>query len=66
MDTACDTGRLARQLAAQGHHVRGFDNSAEMLVVARRNVSGAEFATVGMDQLPIEEGKVDLSPTRWH
>ena len=60
VDTACGTGRLARRMAARGHHVLGFDTSAEMLGQARRNVPGVEFAVGGMEDLPLDDGSVDL------
>jgi ubiquinone/menaquinone biosynthesis C-methylase UbiE len=60
VDTACGTGRVARRLAARGHHVLGFDNSAAMLELARRNVPAVEFAVAAVDQLPLGDGSVDL------
>jgi ubiquinone/menaquinone biosynthesis C-methylase UbiE len=44
-DLGCGTGSLSVLLAAEGHHVRGLDQSAAMLEVATRKAEGlpAEF-----------------------
>ena len=60
VDTACGTGRLTSRIAARGHRVLGFDSSAEMLMRARRNVPGVEFAVADMIDLPVDDGSVDL------
>jgi ubiquinone/menaquinone biosynthesis C-methylase UbiE len=60
VDTACGTGRLARRLAARGHHVLGVDRSAEMLQQARRNVPGVEFVLADTHKLPLADASVDL------
>jgi SAM-dependent methyltransferase len=43
LDVCCGTGYLAGLLASHGHHVAGFDASAEMIRYARENVPAAEF-----------------------
>jgi ubiquinone/menaquinone biosynthesis C-methylase UbiE len=60
VDTACGTGRLARRLAARGHHVLGVDGSVEMLQQARRNVPDVEFVVGDMGRLPLPDASVDL------
>jgi ubiquinone/menaquinone biosynthesis C-methylase UbiE len=44
-DLGCGTGSLSVLLAAEGHHVRGLDQSAAMLAIATRKAEGlpAEF-----------------------
>lgn len=43
VDLCCGTGQLAARLAGRGLEVTGIDESSEMLRIARRNASAAEF-----------------------
>jgi ubiquinone/menaquinone biosynthesis C-methylase UbiE len=59
LDAACGSGRHARRLLDRGHEVVGIDATAEMLELARRNVSGARFDQGDISDLPFEGGEFD-------
>lgn len=60
LDAACGTGRFAGYLAERGHQVIGVDSSPDMLDVARRRVSTAEFLLGELNELPIADRSVDV------
>jgi len=57
-DIGCGTGRLEPYLAARGLRPRGFDLSAEMIRVARRDHSGFDFAVADLRELPIGDASL--------
>ncbi|CAN5862637.1 hypothetical protein BH24ACT3_BH24ACT3_04710 [soil metagenome] len=60
LDAACGTGRHAARLSALGHEVIGVDATPAMLDVARTNVPAADFRLGRLEELPVEDGSVDL------
>jgi ubiquinone/menaquinone biosynthesis C-methylase UbiE len=60
LDAACGTGRHAARLAELGHQVIGVDTTEAMLVVARQKVASADFRRGRLEDLPVEDGTVDL------
>jgi SAM-dependent methyltransferase len=60
LDAACGTGRHARYLQRLGHQVVGVDVSLEMLDLARRKVTEAQFVIGGLEQLPFRTASFDL------
>jgi len=61
-DIGTGTGFVAHALAAQATHVYGFDASAEMLEVARRNLapfSNVELRQAPGDRLPLPDNTLD-------
>lgn len=60
LDAACGTGRHARFLVELGCAVRGIDQSAAMLDVARRNVPEATFDEGELTALPYDDSSFDI------
>jgi ubiquinone/menaquinone biosynthesis C-methylase UbiE len=60
LDAACGTGRHAGFLVSLGHTVVGFDESPEMLAVARAKVPEARFREADLSALPVPGSSVDL------
>lgn len=61
LDAACGTGRHCANLAARGHRVVGVDRSEAMLEVARRKLPTVDFRVGDLQQLPMDDGSVDLA-----
>ncbi|MFJ9619949.1 class I SAM-dependent methyltransferase [Streptomyces noursei] len=61
LDAACGTGRQTAALAARGYRTVGVDQSPEMLAHARRKVPDAEFRRGRLEDLPLDDGSVDLA-----
>ena len=59
-DFGCGTGRISSWLAGNGAIVEGVDATAEMVDVARANVSGAAFHVVDGSSLPFEAERFDV------
>jgi ubiquinone/menaquinone biosynthesis C-methylase UbiE len=60
-DVGCGLGTAARELAARGASVIGFDVSAAMLAEARQRSDGAEveYALADATDLPLEDGALE-------
>jgi ubiquinone/menaquinone biosynthesis C-methylase UbiE len=61
LDAACGTGRHAAHLHELGHQVVGVDATPAMLSLARKKVPGADFRLGKLEELPVQDGTVDLS-----
>ncbi len=61
LDAGCGTGRHAEFLASVGCDTTGFDQSAEMLAVARAKVASARFEQATFDALPFADDSFDLA-----
>jgi SAM-dependent methyltransferase len=61
LDFGCGTGRVSSWLVRNGATVEGVDVTAEMVDVARRNVSGAAFHVVDGSSLPFEAERFDVA-----
>jgi len=60
LDVATGTGAVARELVRQkGCGVVGVDQSAEMLVEARRRGGGIEYVDASAEDLPFADGEFD-------
>lgn len=60
LDAACGTGRLAAALSARGHRVVGFDASAQMIAISRRQVPEAAFGVGLLEACALSDRSVDL------
>lgn len=60
LDAGCGTGRHAATLAEIGYQVIGTDLTPAMLDVARAKVPGADFREGTFEDLPVDDGSVDL------
>jgi SAM-dependent methyltransferase len=61
LDAACGTGRHLTYLRDRGHVVAGFDQSPEMLAVAKTKVPEADFRIGQLDQIPWTAGSFDAA-----
>ena len=52
LDVGCGEGRVARDLAARGHRVRGVDGSATLVALAREASPQLDFAVADAAALP--------------
>jgi len=59
LDVATGTGAVAAELLARGCSLVGIDQSAEMLVVARRRLPGAELHEGRAESLPFADRSFD-------
>jgi SAM-dependent methyltransferase len=57
-DIGCGTGRLEPCLAARGLRPRGFDLSAEMIRVARRDHRSFGFGVADLRELPVRDASL--------
>lgn len=55
LDVGCGTGQLTSEIAAQGAHVVGLDNSTSMIGQARQNYPGLTFALGDATSFRFEE-----------
>lgn len=60
LDAGCGTGRLSAELVALGYDAIGVDITAEMLDIARPAIPAADFRLGTFEQLPVDDGAVDL------
>ncbi len=60
LDVGCGEGRVARDLAARGHRVRGVDGSATLVALAREASPELDFAVADAAALPFADGEADL------
>jgi ubiquinone/menaquinone biosynthesis C-methylase UbiE len=60
LDAACGTGRHAAKLHELGHQVVGVDATPAMLSLARKKVPGVDFRVGRLEELPVQDGTVDL------
>ncbi|MGZ4337170.1 MAG: class I SAM-dependent methyltransferase [Gaiellaceae bacterium] len=60
LDFGCGTGRISAWLVRNGAAVEGVDVTAEMVDVARANVSGASFRVADGSSLPFEDARFDV------
>ncbi len=60
LDVGTGTGHFARDLAARGLRVTGYDNSEAMLQVARTKDSGVNWQQGQGESLPFADGSFDL------
>lgn len=61
LDAACGTGRHTAALVARGYKTIGVDQSPEMVAVAQQKVPEAEFRIGHLENLPLDDGSVDLA-----
>lgn len=55
LDLGCGTGHLTAQIAKSGAHVKGIDNSEEMIREARRNYPGLDFMLADAENFQFDE-----------
>lgn len=60
LDVACGTGRWTQYLSERGHVVKGIDESAEMLEIARAKIPDVEFLQADLRSLPVPDASIDL------
>jgi SAM-dependent methyltransferase len=60
LDVGCGEGRVARDLAARGHRVRGVDGSETLVALARAASPEIDFAVADAAALPFAAGEADL------
>ncbi len=65
IDIGCGTGRLLRRMHARwpSAHLVGVDVAEGMLAKARQQTGYATFHQASAEQLPLEDGSVDLATT---
>jgi SAM-dependent methyltransferase len=60
LDVGCGPGALVRELTAKGARATGVEISDEQLASARRRDPGGRYLVGRAEQLPLEDGTVDL------
>lgn len=60
LELGCGEGRVARDLAARGHHVTGIDASPTLLEAAREADPGGRYLLADAADLPFEDASFDL------
>jgi SAM-dependent methyltransferase len=59
LDVGCGEGQVARQLAAAGVDVIGFDPSGAQIARAQERGGGPRYARASAEQLPVADGSID-------
>jgi SAM-dependent methyltransferase len=60
LEVGCGEGRVARDLAARGHHVTGIDSSPTLLRAAREADPDGRYELADAATLPFEDDSFDL------
>lgn len=60
LDVGCGAGRFCRIVADRGGAVHGFDATEALIDIARERVSGGDFRTGDMQQLPWPDASFDV------
>ena len=60
LEVGCGEGRVARDLAARGHHVTGIDSSPTLLRAAREADPGGRYELADAAALPFADDSFDL------
>jgi SAM-dependent methyltransferase len=60
LELGCGEGRVARDLAAQGHRVTGIDASPTLLDAARESDPGGRYLLADASALPFDDAAFDL------